>query len=472
MKRAGLALWRLCRSLIVYMVLAPVVVVWAKNSIPVTQLKLENGLTVIIQPGPQTGAALQMVWVKVGSVDEHNGTTGVAHVLEHMMFKGSQLSLPGEFSKKVARLGGIENAFTSEEFTAYFQHVPASNLEQVMMLEGDRLSTNRFTDDEFLKEIEVVKEERRMRTEDSPRARLRELLMANAMTSSPYRRPVIGWMSDLESMTADDVRQFYQRWYRPSNSAVVVVGDVDVNRVKVWAEKYYGAWKNAPVVPTKPQHEPPQEGIRRVTLEAAVDQPYLSMAFRIPAIQKSADLLGDNDVFALTVLAGVLNGHEGARLNKALTEGPLAVAQSVSAYNGTLNRSGPNFFYVQAALVPGQSMADLEAGIRKQIQLIATDGVPPEELNRVKTMWIASRVFESDSLREQANELGFNWVLGFEHDAQERLLDRIGQVTADQVKAVAAKYFGDKQLTVAQLLASGKQAPERPIRLPVLGRHP
>nr|MCU0956883.1 insulinase family protein [Hydrogenophaga sp.] len=201
---------------------------------------LANGMTVIVRPDRRSPTAAHMLWVRVGSIDEVDGTSGVAHVLEHMMFKGTPDLKPGEFSRRVAAMGGRDNAFTSRDATAYHQQVPVRQLEAVMRLEADRFARNQWPDDEFTREIEVVKEERRQRTEESPRARMFEAFNAMAFQAHPYRRPIIGWMSDLDAMTPEDVRAFYRQWYTPSNAALVVVGDVDVDRVRALAEELYG----------------------------------------------------------------------------------------------------------------------------------------------------------------------------------------------------------------------------------------
>ncbi|MDU7587986.1 MAG: pitrilysin family protein, partial [Acidovorax sp.] len=200
------------------------------------QFTLKNGMQLIVQPDRRAPTAVHMVWLRVGAMDEVDGTSGVAHVLEHMMFKGSKAVPPGEFSRRVAALGGQENAFTSRDYTGYYQQIPADRLADVMRLESDRFAHNQWPDAEFTKEIEVVKEERRMRTEDQPRAALIEQLFASTFIASPYRRPVVGWMSDLESMTPDDVRRFHRDWYVPGNAAVVVAGDVDPAQVLALAE--------------------------------------------------------------------------------------------------------------------------------------------------------------------------------------------------------------------------------------------
>ena len=224
------------------------------------QFQLANGMQLIVQPDRRAPTAMHMVWVRVGSMDEVDGTSGVAHVLEHMMFKGTKTVPPGDFSRRVAALGGQENAFTSRDYTGYYQQIPSHRLEEVMRLEADRFAHNQWPDAEFRKEIEVVKEERRMRTEDQPRALLWEQLGAAAFVASPYRRPVVGWMSDLDAMTPDDVRQFHHRWYVPGNATVVVAGDVDVAKVRALAEKIYGSIPARAVPERKPRTEPAQRG--------------------------------------------------------------------------------------------------------------------------------------------------------------------------------------------------------------------
>ncbi len=191
------------------------------------EFKLDNGLTVIVKPDRRAPTAVHMLWVRVGAMDEVDGTSGIAHVLEHMLFKGTQELKAGEFSRRVAALGGRENAFTMRDATGYYQQIPANKLEEVMKLEADRFANNQWPDDEFRRELEVVKEERRLRTEDSPRSLMWEALNATVFQASPYRRPIVGWMSDLESMTPQDARDFYRQWYVPANAVVVVAGDVE-----------------------------------------------------------------------------------------------------------------------------------------------------------------------------------------------------------------------------------------------------
>jgi len=447
----------------------------ASTTPQVEQFTLANGLTVIVKPDQRAPTAVHMVWLRVGSMDEVDGSSGVAHVLEHMLFKGTPDVKPGEFSRRVAALGGRENAFTGKDYTGYYQQIPAARLEDVMQLEADRFAHNQWADEEFVKELEVVKEERRLRTEDSPRGLLNEALNATVFLASPYRRPIVGWMSDLQAMTPADARDFYRRWYVPANAVVVVAGDVDVAQVRRLAEKYYGALPARALPLRKPREEPVQAGIRRLDVKAPAEQAYVALAFKVPQLRSLDALASDSaatdaDALALTVLAAVLDGYSGARLDRALTQGDHRVADSVGAHNGLWGR-GPQLFMLDGVPAQGKTVQQVEAALREQVARVARDGVTEAELGRVKTQWVAGEVYKLDSVFNQARELGSNWVQGLPLGAGEQLIARLRTVTAQQVQAVAAKYFGDDQLTVAVLQPQPLDTQRKP-RTPVPGsRH-
>ena len=436
----------------------------------VERYTLANGMTLIVKPDRRAPTAVHMVWVRVGSMDEVDGTSGVAHVLEHMLFKGTRELGPGEFSRRVAALGGRDNAFTARDFTGYHQQIPSSRLEDVMRLEADRFANNQWSDDEFRRELEVVKEERRLRTDDSPRARLFEALYATAFIASPYRRPIIGWMNDLDAMTPDDVRAFYRRWYVPANAAVVVAGDVDPAQVLRLAQRYYGGLAAGPVPVRKPREEPLQTGVRRIEVKAPADQAFKALMFKVPRLTSLEPSPAHDDALALSVLAAVLDGYSGARLSRALTQGPDRVADSVSASNGLWGR-GPQMFTLAGIPAPGKTVQQVESALRAQVDRIAREGVQEAELQRVKTQWIASEVYKLDSVFSQARELGAFWAIGFEPDAGERIMRRLREVTPAQVQSVAARYFSDDQLT-AGVLHPLPLDPQRKPRTPPAGvRH-
>lgn len=445
----------------------------------VTQFTLSNGLTVMVQPDKRAPTAVHMLWLRVGGMDEVDGTSGVAHALEHMMFKGTPSVKVGEFSRQVAAMGGRENAFTAKDYTGYYQQIPSNRLEDVMKLEADRFGHSQWADPEFVKEIEVVKEERRLRTEDSPRALMNEALNATMFSASPYRRPVVGWMSDLDAMTAADVRAFYQRWYVPANAAVVVAGDVDVAQVTLWAEKYYGSIPARPVPERKPRLEPQQVGVKRFEFKAPADQAYVTLAYKVPGLKATtllpaAGSAAPDDALALTVLAAVLDGYPGARLDRALTQnqpgGGSPVADSAGAYHGLMGR-GPQIFVLEGVPAKGKTAAQVEAALREQIALIANNGVSEAELNRVKTQWVASEVYKLDSVMNQARELGSYWAQGLPSDTAERLIAQLRGVTNAQVQAAAAQYFGDDQLTVGVLIPQPLDKNRKPRAAPLGARH-
>ncbi|MDO9605417.1 MAG: pitrilysin family protein [Hydrogenophaga sp.] len=434
-------------------------------------------MTLIVRPDRRAPTVAHMLWVRVGSMDEVDGTSGVAHALEHMLFKGTPSLKPGEFSRRMAALGGRENAFTSRDATAYHQQVPASKLEEVMRLEADRFANNQWDDDEFKREIEVIKEERRQRTEDSPRARLFEALNAAVFQASPYRRPIIGWMSDLDAMTPDDVRAFYQRWYTPANAAVVIAGDVDVAEVRALAEKHYGPIAARVVPPRKPRDEPEQAGPRRVEYRAAAEQAVVALAFKAPRWTGGNDP-ASQDALALTVLSAVLDGYSGARLERALVQGQgmggQRVADSAGASYGLYGR-GPQLFLLSAVPARGVSADAASATLKTEVARIAREGISAAELQRVKTQWTAGEIYKLDSVFNQARELGNYWINGMDVNTGDRLMAALREVTAEQVQSVAQRYFSDEQLTTAVLVpdpsrrtaASGAPAPSRP----ALSRH-
>lgn len=388
------------------------------------------------------------------------------------MFKGTPTVPAGDFSRRVAALGGRENAFTAKDYTGYYQQIPAHRLQEVMQLEADRFANNQWSDAVFAKELEVVKEERRMRTDDNPHARLFEAMTAQIYLAHPYRRPTVGWMSDLDAMTPEDARAFHQRWYTPANAALVIAGDVDVAQVRQWAAQYYGGITTRALPVRKPREEPAQSGLRRMDFKAPAEQAYVALAFKVPGL--AAHALNDGvpdaaseEAFALTMLSAVLDGYDGARLDRALTQLADRVADNAGSHYG-LSARGPVLFMLSGVPAKGKTAAELEHALRAQIAKVAKDGVQDAELERVKTRWVASEIYKQDSVFNQARMLGANWATGFALDADQRLIARLRKVTAQQVQAVAAKYFGDDALTVATLWPQPIDKTRKP-RAPVAG---
>ena len=426
---------------------------------------LSNGLRIIVKPDHRAPVVVSMLWYKVGSIDEVNGTTGVAHVLEHMMFKGTNEVAAGEFSKRIAAAGGRDNAFTSKDYTGYFQTLHKSELELVFRLEADRMANLVLTAEEFAKEIKVVMEERRWRTEDRPRATLYERLMATAFVAHPYRNPIIGWMSDLQSMRAADARAFYEQWYAPNNALLVVVGDVVPAEVFAMAEQHFGPIRSRSLPERKPQDEPPQLGLRRLTVKAPAELPYVVMAFRAP---KLADPALDWEPYALEMLANVLDGNAASRLPHVLVRTERLANSASASYDG-IGR-GPGIFYLDGVPAAGRSVTDLELALRREVRRIAEEGVTEEELRRVKAQAVASHVYQRDSMFFQARQIGALELAGLPHTTLDLQLEKLRQVTPEQVQDVARRYFGDDELTVGYLDPQPLDGRKRPSPAPGL-RH-
>ena len=411
-----------------------------------TDVTLDNGLRVIVQEDHRAPVMVSQVWYRAGSIDEFNGTTGVAHVLEHMMFKGTKEVPPGEFSRRIAAAGGRENAFTSRDHTAYFQQMQKDRLELALKLEADRMANLVLSDALFAKEIQVVMEERRLRTDDQPLSVVYERLMATAYQAHPYGRPIIGWMDDLQNMTGQDARDWYTRWYAPNNATLVVAGDVKADEVVALARQYFGPLKSQPLPIRKPQHEPDQLGIKRIVVKAPARLPYLLMAWHAPALR---DWQQDTTPYALQILAGVLSGNDSARLQKSLVK-TRQIAVNASAGYDSVSR-GPAMFMVDATPAAGHGVAEVEQAIRSELDRIKRQGVSEAELKRVKAQVIAADVYQRDSLFYQAMQLGEYVTAGLPPAALEKRVDKLRAVTAQQVRAAAEQILQDERLSVAVL---------------------
>ncbi|MDR0440808.1 MAG: insulinase family protein [Candidatus Accumulibacter sp.] len=408
--------------------------------------RLANGLRVIVKEDNRAPTVVHMVWYRAGGVDEVNGATGVAHLLEHMMFKGTPTIGAGEFSRLVAAAGGNDNAFTSRDYTAYFQQVPKRQLERMMEIEADRMRHLTLDPKEFEQEIKVVMEERRLRTDDQPQAALFEQMHATAFQAHPYRVPVIGWMNDLEAMTVEDASDWYERWYVPNNACAVIVGDVDHREVFSLAEKYYGPLAARSLPARKPQEEPAQAGIRRLVFKAPADLPVVLMAYKTPTLR---DVENDVDPYALEMLAAILDGHEAARFSRRLVREQRLAVSAGAGYDPIAR--GPGLFYLTGSPSAGRTRADLEAGFRAEIARLVRDGVNDDELARARAQLVAGEVYKRDSMFAQAMEIGRLETVGIPHRLDARMIEKLKAVTAEEVRSVARRYLIDDGLTVAEL---------------------
>ena len=413
----------------------------------IEEFKLKNGLKLIVQEDHRSPVVVSQVWYRAGSIDEVNGKTGVAHVLEHMMFKGTKLVKAGQFSRLIAAAGGKENAFTGADYTCYFQQLEKSHLPLAFKLEADRMANLQLTKAEFDKEIKVVMEERRWRTDDKPQSMVNEAFQATVYRAHPYSRPVVGFMNDLENMTYEDAREWYHNWYAPNNATLVVVGDVKAQEVYKLAQQYFGKVKAKVLSERKPQVEPVQIGERRLVVKAPAKLAYLLMGYHVPSL---VDPEKDWEPYALEVLAGVLSGNPAARLNQSLVrETQLAV--DVSAGYDIMSRGRLSTFELDGTPSEGKTVVELEAALLAQLEKIKATGVTTAELDRVKAGVIAADVYQRDSMSYQAMQLGMIESIGFSWHILDEYPNKLRAVTSEQVQAVAKKYLIQDNLTIATL---------------------
>lgn len=438
------------KNLFILLLLAVSLSIWGRLALAnasIHEFKLDNGLKLIVQEDHRSPVVVSQVWYRAGSLDEVNGKTGVAHVLEHMMFKGTKEVKAGQFSRLIAAAGGKENAFTSTDYTCYFQQLEKSNLPLSFKLEADRMANLQLTEEEFAKEIKVVMEERRWRTDDKPQSKVNEAFQGAVYRAHPYSRPVIGFMNDLENMTVEDAREWYNNWYAPNNATVVVVGDVNAQDVYKLAKQHFGKLKPKALPARKPQVEPAQIGERRVVVKAPAKLPYLLMGYHVPPLINPDS---DWEPYALEVLAGVLSGNSAARLNQQLVrETQLAI--DASAGYDLMSRGRQSIFALDGTPSEGKTVAQLEAALLEQIEKIKQSGITEEELNRVKAGVIAADVYQRDSMFYQGMQLGTTETIGFPWKVVQDYPAKLRAVTAEQVQAVAKKYLLKDNLTVATL---------------------
>jgi len=413
---------------------------------------LANGLEMVVVPDHRTPVVTHMAWYKVGSADETPGKSGLAHFLEHLMFKGTAKNPEGRFSQSVAALGGQENAFTTSDYTGYFQRIAKEHLEKMMALEADRMTGLVLSDANVVPELKVVLEEYNMRVANSPDARLGEQIAAALYLNSPYGRPVIGWRHEIEKLTREDALAFYRRFYTPNNAVVVIAGDVTAEEVKALAEKTYAKVPRvADIKPRARPHEPPPVSPRTVTLaDPRVAQPSLQRSYLVPSYATSRD-----DAKALEVLAHILGSGQTSRLYRALVVDQHVATNAGGFYQGS--SLDDTRFGVYAIPQPGIGFPAVEAAIDDVIAEVVKDGVRPEELERAKTRMIADAVYAQDNQAALARWYGVSLTTGTTVDDVKAWPDYIRSVTAEQVRD-AARTWLDRRRSVTGYLV--KELPQ------------
>jgi len=439
---------RQARILMNYLLLAMALLVpLATAAAPGVQERvLDNGLKVLVKPDRRAPIVTVQVWYKVGSSHEHGGITGISHVLEHMMFKGTENLEPGEFSRIIAENGGEENAFTGRDYTAYFQTLANDRLAVAFELEAERMRRLTLPEEEFVKELEVVKEERRLRTEDDPESLTFEQFNAAAYEASPYRIPVIGWAGDLEHLGVADLRDWYHTWYAPNNATLVVVGDIEPSEVFALADKHFGPLAPAAVGEPKPRPEPPQRGEKRILVKAPAKEPYLILGYKATALGHADQPW---EPYALEMLASVLDGGGSARFQRELVRGA-RVAAAASADYSAFTRL-PGMLLMDGTPARGRTMDELERAILEQVERVRNAPVEGSELERIRTQLIANKIYEQDSVFYQAMQLGRLETVGLGWPLVDQYVDELSRVTPEQIQAVARKYLTSDNLTVARL---------------------
>lgn len=407
---------------------------------------LSNGMKVLVKPDNRAPVVVSQLWYGVGSAHEHGGITGISHALEHMMFKGTVRYPAGEFSRIIAEQGARENAFTSRDYTAYYQVLAADRLEIALRLEADRMRNLALPEDEFVQEMRVIREERRLRTEDNPNALLFEQVNATAWLNSPYGIPVIGWMSDIENYTVADLRDWYDRWYAPNNATLVVVGDVDPDAVHRMARRYFGPIKARELPEVKPRQETRQRGERRVIVRAPARVPAVLMGYKVPVLATAEE---DWEAYALLVAAGVLDGGESARFARNLVRERELAAGAGAGYSAFSRLD--TLFMLSASPSQGTSLAELEAALTEAVERLKSEPVSEAELDRVKAQVVAREVYRLDSVEGQAMQIGALEKVGLGWRTLDEITERVRAVTAEQVQAVAQAYFDEDRRTVGWL---------------------
>ena len=408
---------------------------------------LGNGMQVVVVPNHRIPAVVQMVWYKLGAADDPLGKSGIAHFLEHLMFKGTAANPPGAFTALIARNGGRDNAFTTQDYTAYHETIARDRLDLVMRLEADRMTGLVLDDKVVLPERDVVLEERRMRIDNEPEALLAEQLRATSFLHHPYRNPTIGWVNEIRLLGTEDALAFYRKWYAPNNAIVVIAGDVDLPEVRRLAERYFGPIPSQSLPARVRVEEPQHYAAARLEMKSArAAQPQWNRSYLAPSYRAGETA----QAYPLQVLAEILGGGAGSRLYKKLVL-DRGLALSVGAHYSP-SAIDLAIFGIYATPKPGVSVADVEAAIDGELRQIVREGVDPDELRRAKERMQAASVYARDSLSGPPNIIGAALAIGQPLDEVETWPDRIGAVTAVEIDNAARSVFVERNSATGVLL--------------------
>lgn len=407
---------------------------------------LKNGLKLFVKVNFRAPVVVSQVWYKVGSSDELNGITGISHALEHMMFQGTKKYPSGVLSKMIERHGGVQNAMTGPDFTMYYQELPSKNLELSFQLESDRMKNLSLLQSRFDKEIQVVQEERRLRTDNDPKSLTFERFQASAYIANPYHHPIVGWMDDIKQLTVSDLRAWYKARYAPNNALLVVAGDVEPKAVYKLVKKYFGKIQPQVLPESRFKKDVPFIGKREVEVNIPAKLPFLVMGYNVPVLNTEKETWKP---YALTVLAFILSGGESARIEKEMVRGRQIAAWAGASY--ALYSKLSNLFMFIGVPSQHHSVNELENAFLEQVDRLKTKLVSSEELERVKVQVVAFKIFSRDSLFAQAYEIGSLESIGLSWREGENFVSQIEKVTPKQIQLVAREFLTSQRLTVARL---------------------
>ncbi len=417
-------------------------------ALPVNEYMLDNGLKVLILEDHKAPTATFQIWYRVGARNENTGKTGLSHLLEHMMFKGTKNHGPKTFSQTIKRAGGIDNAFTSKDYTGYFQLLASDRISLPIELEADRMINLVLTEESVLSERDVVMEERRLRYEDDPQNYVMEEVFAAAYKNHPYRWPVIGWMSDLKTLSPDDLISHYRTYYAPNNAVIIVVGDVEAQEILAQIQKAFGSIPAGPAIPEHAVEEDEQKGQRRIYVKKEAELPYLLSVFKVPTLTHP-------DSFALELLGSILSDGKSSRLYRSLVYDKQMAISAWAGYEGLYK--DPFLFFFGATAGHGKKIEDVEHAVLEEIEKIKNEHPSEVELQRAKNQIEASFIMQQDSIYMQAKTIG-----AFEMTAGWRFIDEylegIRKVTAQDISRVARKYLVEEKKTTGILIPLAKGA--------------
>ena len=423
----------------------------------VTQFTLANGLAVVVIPDRRTPVVTHMLWYRVGAADEPAGKSGIAHFLEHLMFKGTAKNPAGRFSQQVATVGGQENAFTAADYTGYFQRTSREHLGTLMDFEADRMTGLVLSEDVIAAERNVILEERNQRIDNEPSARLGEQVQAALYLNHPYHQPTIGWRHEMETLNREDALAFYRRYYVPDNAVLVVAGDVTPDEVKALADKTYGKIeRRGQIGPRKRPQEPPQIAERRVTFaDLRVTQPSMQRSYLVPSYTSAKE----GEAEALDLLAYVLGGGSNSRLYRSLVVEKRLATGAGAWYQGTsLDATRLGVYATPAA---GTSLEKVESALDTEIEALLDKGVTPEELERAKSRMIADYIYAQDNQSTLARQYGAALTTGSTVEAVLARPDRLRAVTAEQIRDAARRYLDKRASVTGYLIREGAPREEK-----------